>query len=44
LAVPLTVAVVAFLEAFPASRAIALVMRDHAEGEPGLADMPGTGA
>jgi AI-2 transport protein TqsA len=37
LAVPLTVAVVAFLEAYPASRPIALLMRDHAEAEPGLA-------
>lgn len=40
LAVPLTVAVVAFLEAYPASRGIALLLRDHAEAEPGLADLP----
>jgi predicted PurR-regulated permease PerM len=40
LAVPLTVAVVAFLEAYPASRPIALLLRDHAESEPGLADAP----
>ena len=38
LAVPLTVAVVAFLEAYPASRPIALLLRDRAEGEPGLAE------
>jgi predicted PurR-regulated permease PerM len=43
LAVPLTVAVVAFLEAYPASRPIALLLRDHAESEPGLADAPRTG-
>lgn len=41
LAVPLTVAVVAALEAYPASRGIALLLRDHAEGEPGLVDLPG---
>lgn len=41
LAVPLTVVVVAFLEAYPPSKGIALLMRDHAEGEPGLADLPG---
>lgn len=40
LAVPLTVGVVAFLEAFPASRPIAVLLRDHAEDEPGLADSP----
>jgi predicted PurR-regulated permease PerM len=39
LAVPLTVAVVALLEAFPESRPIALLLRDHAEAEPGLADI-----
>ncbi|HEX3265512.1 MAG TPA: AI-2E family transporter [Candidatus Limnocylindrales bacterium] len=41
LAVPLTVAVVAFLEAYPASRPIALLLRDHAEAEPGLSDAAG---
>lgn len=41
LAVPLTVAVVALLEAYPASRGVALLMRDHVEGDPGLADSPG---
>jgi predicted PurR-regulated permease PerM len=41
LAVPLTVGVVALLEAFPASRAIALLLRDHGNAEPGLADAPG---
>ena len=40
LAVPLTVAVVALLEAYPESRGIALLLRDHAEAEPGLADTP----
>ena len=40
LAVPLTVAVVAFLEAYPASRGVALLLRDHVEAEPGLADLP----
>ena len=38
LAVPLTVAVVALLEAFPESRPIALLLRDHAELDPGLAE------
>jgi len=41
LAVPLTVVVVAFLEAYPSSRGIALLMRDHAEAAPGLTDLPG---
>jgi predicted PurR-regulated permease PerM len=40
LAVPLTVGVVALLEAYPESRAVALLLRDHAESEPGLAEAP----
>ncbi|HYN69130.1 MAG TPA: AI-2E family transporter [Candidatus Eisenbacteria bacterium] len=38
LAVPLTVGVVALLEGSPSSRAIAALMRSHAEPEPGIVD------
>ena len=38
LAVPLTVALVALLEAFEGSRGVATLMRDHLEPEPGIVD------
>jgi len=38
LAVPLTVGVVALLEAFPSSSSIALLMRDHDEADAGLVE------
>lgn len=40
LAVPLTVGVVALMEGYEESRPIALLLRDHAEAEPGLVDPP----